>query len=376
MASRTNKPSIEKAVELPSLEEIENTALPEGIKAEIRKTKALEEEETIVEDVENDADILARFIIEDPTNITIKNIPKSSKLSIQNENIVLKKKATKQIVAMQSAYIAHMSALSIGEVFAIRNSDQDLHADRNSLFKIIYTHLEESSLGYLSFEDFLNTTSYFDLQTLLFGIYCQTYREVNRVPVTCPACKTTTTLEINNEAFISTKDEGIYADLANILKSGNVADALSKSMVHTRDRIFLKDSKIIVDVFTPSLRDYLNLVKIIKEESIEEKQELLSLFLNIEQIFIPDVLNFKKTGQPSFYTIDNLEERFNFFCKINPNEFKILEKDIHERIKKRAIHYKTPEGIKCTRCPDQKTAGTFPSIIVDFEQMFFRKVAQ
>jgi hypothetical protein len=149
--------------------------------------------------------------------------------------------------------------------------------------------------------------------------------------------------------------------------------------VHTKDRIVLK-SKIIVDIFTPSLDDYLKVIKTIKEDTIEKNQEIIILLLNIEEIYVPDFINFQKTGETSFYALGSVEERFKLLYEMSPEDIKVIEEEISQRIQKRNIEYRTPKDIVCKYCKeDPDNAGlatpiTLPSIAVDFEELFFRQI--
>jgi len=146
---------------------------PEGIKQEFEKLNKVNENKEILEEVLSDSDLLNNFIITDPTNITIKELPKDDKVLELNKEIVLNKKAAKQVIAMQSGLILHMSALTLEEMYAIRNSELSFAAEKELLFKIIYKHIEETNIGYINYQQFLDLISYYDLDTLLFGIYCK-----------------------------------------------------------------------------------------------------------------------------------------------------------------------------------------------------------
>lgn len=367
-----------KETKKDTVPDYEDTALPEGLKLHYADKKKKSDEESIASSLDS-SKVLEEFIIADPKNIIVKDMLRSQKALSHNREIILRKSSTKQVIAMQSAYIAHMSAFTMGEIYMIRNNEQDLYADKYSLFQLIYKHIEELSIGTVTFEEFLKNTSYFDLATLLFGIYAQTYTEKNKVPVYCPACKKRTVLELDNEDFITSKDEGIYKEVLEILGSRDYDTAFSKSLVHTKDRIVLK-SKIIVDVFTPSLDDYLKVIKSIKEDTIEKNQEIIILLLNIEEIYVPDFVNFQKTGEASFYALGSVEERFKLLFEMAPEDIKVIEEEISQRIQKRNIEYRTPKDIVCNYCKeDPDNAGlanpiTLPSIAVDFEELFFRQI--
>jgi len=137
----------------------------------------------------------------------------------------------------------------------------------------------------------------------------------------------------------------------------------------------LKDSKIIIDIYTPSLADYLRLIKSIKETEIEEKQELLSIFLNIQEIYVPNIAEFKKSGVVSFFTFKTLKEKLDFFYNLNPNDGNYITKKLRERIMKHAINYRTPERL-CNFCKQENKEIILPTINIDFEDLFFRKILQ
>jgi hypothetical protein len=286
------------SVKKPSMEKQENeTSEKEDTKnIEVKPLENAEDSKVEVasSDEMDDSKLLEMFIVENPTDIVVKDIPNKKDLLTFSENIILSKKALKQVVAMQSAYVAKVSALSLAEMYSLRNSELSIYEDKLMLCKTVYSHIEETSLGYMKFDEFLNLTSYYDLDTLLFGIYCRTYPEINKFPAECPACKVRNELLIDNEDFIITKDEDTYKDLLKILKSEKTEDLIKQSLVRTKDRILMNDSKIIIDIYIPTLKDYLDVLQTIDPKELTANEEMFSIFLNISEIYVPNMVDIKK----------------------------------------------------------------------------------
>ena len=249
-----------------------------------------------------DLDFLDQIVV-DLNNIEI--VEKSPVFQQKDIETVLSKKSTYQVVALQSAYIAHMSALSFNDINAIKNSTADPYNSRKKFYDIIHSHIEDTSIGKLGRKDFLRVTSYHDLDTLLFGIYCQTYPKDSKFDITCGSCGKVNKITIDNETLIKVKPEKekeVFERLEKIIyEVKDVDELVNKSLVHSKERIMLNNSKIIVDIYTPSLWDHLELLSNLNPRVAEQYEGTIGLMLFIKEMFMIDIEQTRKTGRPKYY---------------------------------------------------------------------------
>lgn len=304
----------------------------------------------------------------DLNEITI--VEKSALKQAEDMNAVFNiGKPTFNVVACQSGYSAGLSALSIADTNAINNSTMDVTQQRKTIYKTIYNKIENMSIPKPTFNDWLKITSFGDLDTLLFAIYCQTYPENNEFDITCGNCKKKTSILIDNEYLIEAKQKDVYSKIIEVTNSEYSGEELIQhSLVHSFDRVMLNDSKIVVDIYTPSLFDHLALLKSTPREILSEYGSLLGLMLFIKEIYMLDVKSTQLSGNPSYYPIKGKDRILNLLSKLSPSDGQQLEDVITKRSEKYQIKYAI-NNAKCHHCKNP-----IPTIPVDMETVLFTRI--
>ena len=229
----------------------------------------------------------------DLNNIEIVDEPDALTLSTI-EDIILDDKSTMLVTCCQSSYTAEVSALKNQEINNISNSDVDYYTYMKRLYQTINKHMEHTSVGKLDYGRWLHVTSYFDIDTLLYGIYCQTFPYENKYNITCPECNESFDAIVNNNTLVEMRgqEEQTYAKIAEIVSGIHNADQLlDNSQVHRTKRVLLDESKIIFDIRIPSVYDYLEgVVAKSSDRQLEEYQNAMGLSLFVENVYMPNVL--------------------------------------------------------------------------------------
>jgi len=229
----------------------------------------------------------------DLNNIEIVDAPDAITMSTI-EDIILDDKSTMLVTCCQSSYTAEVSALKNQEINNISNSDVDYYTYMKRLYQTINKHMEHTSVGKLDYGRWLHVTSYFDIDTLLYGIYCQTFPYENKYNITCPECNESFDAIVNNNTLVEMRgqEEQTYAKIAEIVSGIHNADQLlDNSQVHRTKRVLLDESKIIFDIRIPSVYDYLEgVVAKSSDRQLEEYQNAMGLSLFVENVYMPNVL--------------------------------------------------------------------------------------
>jgi len=303
---------------------------------------------------------------------TIEIVEKSPFKQMDDFETVFKSKAVYQVVAVQSGYSGELSALTMHDINTITNSNVDLYNHKKNVYQSVHNHLESTSVGKIGFTDWLKVTSYHDFETLLYGIYCQTFPEKNEFDVTCGSCGKKTHIIVNNETLVETHNEGIImAKIHEILNScTKPEDLIGKSLVHTTIRTILPDSKMVLDIHTPSLFDHLEMLRTIDQKIVQQHAETIGVMLFIKDLFMIDVEATLQTGRPKYYPIKDKNTILDTLSKLSLNDGKHLEKTINERIEKYAISYSVKNS-KCQHCSD--SLGVLP---VDIETALFTQIGK
>lgn len=305
----------------------------------------------------------------DLNNIEIDN--DIDKLSLANiENSILNDKTTMMVTCCQSSYTAQLSALRSQEIQSLVNSNIDYYSYKKRLFQIIHKHIETTSVGKIDYGKWLHSTSYFDIDTLLYGLYCQTFNYENKYTITCnnPKCGQNFDIITNNNTIVEFRDKEIFEKIDEIVRSVKNADELlSKSQVHKTKRIMLKESKIIFDIRIPSAFDYLEeVVAKNDDDTIEEYQNALGIALFVSNIYIPNIILLEKTGTLKYIPLDMSKDHFiRTISNLSIYDSNQLSNEINNFVEKYRVTY----SIRNTICPHcGKEIKTIP---LDMEDMLF-----
>ena len=317
----------------------------------------------------NPLDVLEKINVD--MNNLILNDDKSELEMIEDFEFVLNDKPTYQVVLNQSCYIAHMQGLRLADINMLNSSTGGAFESQQRVYQVLHKMINSTSIGHLDFKTFLKVTSYFDLPSLYFGTYMETFPGKTDFTITCGHCKRQIDVQIDNESFISVKDENVYSHMQDILSSvKSPREALSKSLVNKFERKMLPQSKIIIEIQTPSLNDHLNLLSSIKEDKIEEVRSMLLTLLFVKKIYFPDVKKIAETGKPVYYPIIKRDQIFRLIRDLAPVDITELGKCLEDHINKYAVEYKI-KSFPCTNCKEE--VGDIP---VDIENLLFQEILQ
>jgi len=310
----------------------------------------------------------------DKINVDLNNITITNKSPIQQAediNLVFNSNvATFTVTCCQSGYTADMSGLTLSEKNAINNSDGgDLFQFRQRLYKTVYNKIQSMSIKKPDFNTWLKITSFNDLSTLLFGIYCQTFIDNNDFDITCGKCGKSTSVTVNNQSLIEVRDRNAFKKLDEILNSTKSGEELiATSVIHKDERIMLNDSKIVVDVATPSLYDHMVMLKISKQETLQEYADAFSAMLFISHLYMLDVKETYSTGHAVYYEVTDKPRLLNILLKLSSRDGEQLENAIEEKLGQYKIDYQI-HNVTCSHCKTK-----LPGIPVDIETILFTRI--
>lgn len=306
----------------------------------------------------------------DLNNIEIGNTKKAIDQNSDLQLIFNSAKATFSVVCCQSGYRASMLGLTLSEKNALTNSTNDLFESREKLYRIVYTKIDSMSIPKPNYNEWLRMTSFSDLETLLFGIYCQTFIDNNDFDVTCGNCGKTTSVTVDNNSLIEVRNRAIYGPKFNeIAENANTIEKINEiSVLNKSERIMLDESKLIVDVTTPSLHDHLSLLKKAKPEVIEKFSDSFSALMFISHMYVLDTSETYKTGIPKYYEITEKSTMLSILNKLSVNDGDQLTDSIEKKLSDYRINYEI-HNVECSSC-HQKIKG----IPISIERILFMRL--
>jgi hypothetical protein len=304
----------------------------------------------------------------DLNNITITDKPPLKQIN-DMKAIFDTTRSTFFVTCCQSGYSAHMSGLTLAEKNAINNSNLDLYGSKQKLYKTIYNKIENMNFDKPKFDDWLKMTAIGDWNTLLFGVYCQTFIDNNEFNITCGNCGKVTEVVVDNCSLVEAKDKDVYAKIDEIVASNKTPqDLVESAYLYKSTRIMLNDSKIILDLKIPSLWDNLKLIRSTSSKTLQEYSETLSLMMFITHMYMLDVQTTYNTKEPTYYEIKDKDKILSTLLKLSNTDGEVLEDEIENKLGKYNINYQI-HNARCAHCHD-----LIDDIPVDMETVLFTRI--
>ena len=311
-----------------------------------------------------------------------------------------------------SGYYAEMTDFSIGELTSIirilRSTEYDFAYKFQQELVTIFNHISWTSLKpngeKLTFEEWLKSTKFKDLDMFYYGAYDATYPGISKYDITCGNCGSVFTVEKPNRGLAYLLQNGgdpLLKDtfIKDVLMERLPSSELKKTLIYTKantnfDEKVIKPHNIRISYGCPSLMDILEYLSVFKEtltdiEDFEaiidpdmDGHNILTLFTLIKSITVPVSRGKNQEGKTvlGFYKvdteIDNDDQRMenrkyivSILKSLPEKEFADLftGKELAER--KRLVGITTIlHNITCTNCN-----ANIARIPIDMRGNFFTK---
>lgn len=301
----------------------------------------------------------------------IRMVEKTPLKDIQNFEFVLNNKSKTQIVANQSNYVAYMESLTYNEIAALTNSTLDDYSAQLLLAQTIYSKINTTTLGKMKFEEWTKITSFYDIDSFLYGIYLETFPGDTKFSITCGNCQHKIDAVINNDTLISSKNDGSTINVQEILNNKtNSKELLDSALVNHKERIVLPNSKIVMDIKIPTIKKHLDILGSVNKNSKEKTQHILSIMMFLDKVLMIDVEQSMRNNAPCYYEITEREKIARIISQLSFQDAQMVTKFINDFIDKHALSYKI-KSFKCPKC--QEDIGDVP---VDMETLLFFQILQ
>ena len=299
------------------------------------------------------------------------NIVKSSNplgTHAELENLFLK--PSYDVIALQSGYRTAFRALNNDDMIKVRKFSGTEREQNLKLFTFVYQHMVNSNLGKITFEDWMKVTAEADFETLVYGIYCATFPEEQEYTVGCMHCGKENKAKISKEWLIQAKDDAkVGAYIQDLLSKNYPAGELVKhSVVNNKVRIMLPKSKVIMDLVTPTLADYIRTISR-AETNKNVEPEIFGYLKHVGDIFIPHIQALAE-GRADFLQLESIEDKIRTIINIDPEDRKMLDKAINDKMNTYKVEYKLPD-LTCRHCEKE-----VKDITVDMTEVLFQNIAK
>lgn len=255
-------------------------------------------------------------------------------------------KSMYQIVAAQSGYMAKLAPLVHKDVVSLLYSNLNRYEYRKSVFKVIYDKIGAISSEKMNFETWLKNTSVEDIETFYYGIYCATFPDEGKFSFVCPKCGQERTMTIPHSNLFKTTDNSKMKKLIkDVSANATTPEARKKySLVGKTEGYELPDSKIIMEVRTPSLWDSLEILRVVPERVIDRDTSSVTNMLYVKRFLIPS-----RNGEKAYTEQTNSEELLRIIDNLTIDDAAQLERVVSERVDNHRITYSI-KNVKCPTC--------------------------
>jgi chemotaxis protein histidine kinase CheA len=281
-----------------------------------------------------------------------------SKISVLSKNEIDKEKdlrqalfnnkAAFQIVASQSGYVAKVAPLVYKDIVNMLNSSLSTYEEKRTIYKTIHDKVFETSVGKMDFDSWLKGTTVEDMETFYYGVYSATFPNEGTWRFTCPKCGKEHDYKINNNSLIQTKDRGeIKKRIDEISREAITPERMKAfSLIGKNEAVQLSDSKLIVELRTPSLNDALEVLRTVPEKSIEKDINAVTNMLYVNRVLIPAKDSLGHSEESSRTSILRIIDSLPIDDAIE------LQGTILDRVQENRISYAL-KNIKCVECGEE-----------------------
>lgn len=306
-------------------------------------------------------------------NIDLNNIIISDSLdSLEkhtNLDLVFNSKPTFQVPLPQSCYTVYVEALKYADIDAIKNSTMDEYHTTLKMFQIVHNRIQATTLGAISFDTFIECTSFFDLQNIFYGLHMQTFPGKTSFSFQCANCNHEFDLDIPNDSLFFVKDDKIFERFDEVARNSETVEEVMKgSLISKHQRVCLEQSKTIIDIRIPSLKNQLDILKNTPSNVIKEESNNLATLLFIKDVYLLNVPETLDKGKPVYYKITGQNEIINVLKMLSLNDSKQLSKAVDDWTNQYKMEYRIP-SFNCPKCG--KDLGT---LTLDMENVLFRQM--
>lgn len=315
--------------------------------------------------------------LEEVENIKISTLKtkkpkKGNKLNDIIQNTI--KMNTTPVVLPVSGYTCVMKGCSAHELISFVNGGESQMDSLLNKWSIIYSKIVSTSLGNLTFNEFLSKTASLDYNILVYGILCSTYPDNDTIQLTCrtDGCKKNFDYEYSIRSLMrveqmSEKMMDLIADAVdNSYSLETSKECHENAPINQVEQYILPSSQYVIELQVQSAYDLIH--KSIKEladkDRDKSKDDAVILSTAIGRILIED----PEDGE--YFEFDSPKDICDIICSLDATDTSVLTTLANKFLNGLDIKF----GLMDIECPSCKHYT--PSIEMDIESILFYRYQQ
>lgn len=278
------------------------------------------------------------------------------------------------VVLPVSGFTVVMKGCSTFELMGLINSNAVDVMALVAKWTLVHSKVESTSIGKLSFNNFLNSVSSMEYDMLVYGILCATFPDEDVFPLNCPKCRTDIEHKYSVRSLL--RAEEMSPELAEKVKE--VADAsytenkakecFENSILNTETTIKLPISEFVCTIGVQNaysfIYDSVNAI----DKMDEKYQQAIILTSAIPTIYVP---NPDDNGE-SYLEISDTEDKIKLVYSLEAKDISILTNKIGKLTEGMQFKF----GLMDINCPNAKCKHHINSVEVELETILFHKYQQ
>lgn len=312
--------------------------------------------------------------LEEVETVELKTL-KTKKVKRGNINKILKKNntvRTTQIVLPLSGFTATINGCSTYEIMALLSNEENTAESFSAKWSLIHSKIENTSIGKMDFNTFLNTVSQMEYEIFVYGLLCATYPEEDIFPLTCPKCGKPFEHKYNVRQLLraeamSDKLQNAVVEIVDASFTEETAIALQKeSILNQSEAIVLPESEYVVELTVQTAHRFIT-DSISKIENLDKKYaQAIILSSAVNSVLIPDL------EDGGYFEITDTEDIIEVIFSLGSKDINILGGKIGKNVEDMLFEF----GLMDVTCPNPKCNLHKNTVPVDIDSILFHKYQQ
>lgn len=312
--------------------------------------------------------------LEEVETVELKQIKTKRAKKGRAKKIINKVNKTRHtpVVLPISGFTVTMSGCSTYELLTLITDEGNPVELQRSKWSLIHSKIVDTSIGKLSFDDFLNNVAQMEYDVLVYGILCASYPEKDKFPLKCPKCGTSFEHEYDIRSLLRAEkmSEKLMDTVAYVvdcsIREEDAKECHENSLLNQDLVIKLPQSGYIFRLGVQTAHDFIeNSVDAI--DRLDQKYAQSAIIASaVRSIFIED------PDDGEYFEIDDTEDVIETIFSLQNTDLVVLGKKITELVDDMSFEF----GLMNIDCPDKKCKQHTNSIPIEIDTILFHKYRQ
>ena len=312
--------------------------------------------------------------LEEVETVELKQIKTKRAKKGRAKKIINKVNKTRHtpVVLPISGFTVTMSGCSTYELLTLITDEGNPVELQRSKWSLIHSKIVDTSIGKLSFDDFLNNVAQMEYDVLVYGILCASYPEKDKFPLKCPKCGTSFEHEYDIRSLLRAEkmSDKLMDAVAHVVdcsvREEDAKECHENSLLNQDLVIKLPQSGYIFRLGVQTAHDFIeNSVDAI--DRLDQKYAQSAIIASaVRSIFIED------PDDGEYFEIDDTEDVIETIFSLQNTDLVVLGKKITELVDDMSFEF----GLMNIDCPDRKCKQHTNSIPIEIDTILFHKYRQ